>query len=242
VTFPLGFLQDSAAAVSRFNEVYMLNYNKLKFRGMKLDSRTKIVDITKKTNCEKYLYRCLAPMPFKRYTTRQKYLQEAIPKGFHKKLLISNGKVVGTIEYAPAEASGYPIKGDNIIVMNCIWVLRKAKGHSFGKLLIRDMVKSEKNSLGFAIIALENHWSPWFMKRRIEKLGFMSIDSIRVKHKIKHPEQRFAIHLMWMPMKENMKPPIINWQKLLDGVTFCRARPLYHPQKWEGPILELMET
>jgi hypothetical protein len=219
----------------------MLNYNKLKFRGMKLDSRTKIVDITKKTDYEKYLYRCLAPMPFKRYATRQKYLQEAIPKGFRKKLLISNGEVVGTIEYAPAEASGYPIKGDNIIVMNCIWVLRKAKGHNFGKLLIRDMVKSEKNALGFAIIALENHWSPWFMKRRMEKLGFMSIDSIQVKHKIKHPEQGFAIHLMWIPMKENVKPPIINWQKLLDGETFCMAHPLYHPQRWEGHILELME-
>ena len=164
---------------------------------MKLDYRTKIVDITEKAEYKKYLYRCLAPMPFRRHVRRQKYLQEAIPKGFRKKLLIFNGEVVGTIEYAPAEASGYPIKGNNVIVMNCIWVLRKAKGHNFGNLLIRDMIKSEKEAAGFATIALENHWSPWFMKWQMEKLGFKAMDSM--------------------------------------------AHPLYRPQNWEGPILELME-
>jgi hypothetical protein len=208
---------------------------------MELNFRIKIVDITEKTECEKYLYKCLAPMPFRQYARRRKYLQEAIPKGFHKKLLIFNGQVVGTIEYAPAEASGYPIVGDNVIVMNCIWILRKTKGHNFGNLLIKDMIKSERKASGFATIAIENHWSPWFIKWQIEKLGFKSIDSIQVKHKIKHPEKVFIIHLMWMPMKEDAETPTMNWQKLLQGETFCMAHPLYHPQNWKGSILELIE-
>jgi hypothetical protein len=144
-----------AQRLSWLDELIMIN--------MKLTSQTKIVDITEIGEYEKYLYRCLTG-PFRRYKKRMEYLKNATPKGFHKKLLILNRKVVGQIEYSPAEVSYYPIMGDNIIVMNCIWVLKKAKGHNFGKLLMEDMIKSEKEAAGFATIALENHWSPWFKK------------------------------------------------------------------------------
>ncbi len=204
---------------------------------MKSASKIKIIDITKIGEYKKYLYRCLVG-PFRRYRKRIEYLKKAISKGFHKKLLIFNGEVVGQIEYAPAEASEYPIMGDNIIAMNCIWVLRKAKGHNFGKQLLEDMVKSEKDAAGFATIALENHWSPWFKKWQMEKLGFKPLDSIKVAHKKKRKGQVFSIHLMWMPTTKNAKPPAWNKQKLLEGVTFCLAHPLYRPQTWKGNILE----
>ncbi|MGC9345560.1 MAG: hypothetical protein ACP5ER_02045, partial [Candidatus Bathyarchaeales archaeon] len=109
--------------------------------------------------------------------------------------------------YAPAEASYYPIMSDNIIVMNCIWVLRKAKGHNFGRQLLEDMIKSEKSSAGFATIALEKHWSPWFKKRTNGKLGFTPLDSVKVAHKTKRKGQVFSIYLVWMPTTENAKPP-----------------------------------
>jgi len=198
--------------------------------------KTEIIDITHDCNYEKYLYKCLAPAPFRRYSRRQEYLEKAIPKRFHKKLLISNGDVVGQIEYAPAEASGYPIIGTNVIVMNCLWVLRRAKGHGFGRLLTESMIKSEKDAVGFATIALENHRSPWFRKWQMEKLGFKSLDSIKVTHKAKHREQTFSIHLMWIPNKENAKPPMWNKKKLLEGETFCLSHPLYRPQTWKGNI------
>jgi hypothetical protein len=129
-------------------------------------SKGKIIGITRKAEYERYLYKCLAPIPFEKYKKRQSYLQTAIPKGFRKKLLILEGRVVGQIEYAPAEVSGYPILGDNVIVMNCIWVLRKAKGNNFGRLLLNDMTKGERDADGFATIALENHWSPWLKRSR----------------------------------------------------------------------------
>jgi len=194
------------------------------------DSEAEIIDITEKSEYERYLFRCLAPMPFRKYKKRQNYLEVAIPKGFRKKLLIFGG-VVGQIEYAPAEVSGYPIIGDNIIVMNCIWVLRKAKGHNFGKQLLIDMMQNEKNACGFATLALENHWSPWLKKEQMEKLGFEPIDSIKVRHKTKHRGQYFKIHLMWLPTIKNTNPPTWNKSKLLEGVDFCLAHPLYHPEK-----------
>ncbi len=177
-------------------------------------------------------------MPFRKYKSRNEYLEKAIDKGFHKKLLIFNNEVVGQIEYAPPEASGYPIIGDNIIVLNCIWVLRKAKGHAFGKILLEDMINSEIGTVGFATIGLENHWSPWFKKQQMEKLGFASIDSIKVSHKTKCKEQIFSVHLMWMPMKEKVELPKWDKQELLRGETFCLAHPLYRPQTFKESIFE----
>jgi len=205
---------------------------------MKSISQIKIVDITNNGGYEKYLYKCLAPMPFRRYKNRQKYLEKAIPKGFHKKVLILNAEVVGQIEYAPVRVSGYPIMGDNVIVMNCIWVLRKARGHNFGRLLVENMTKSEMGAAGFATIALENHWSPWFKKWQMEKLGFKPLDKIEVSHKTKRKSQIFSIYLMWMPVKQKAKPPKLDKQKILEGETFCSAHPLYRPQTCKGNILE----
>jgi len=192
----------------------------------------RILDITRKGEYEKYIYRCLAPMPFIKYRKRREYLESVIFEGFRKKILIFKGEVIGQIEYAPAEASGFPISGDNIIVMNCIWVLRKAKGHNFGKQLFIDMVESEKDAEGFATIALENHWSPWMKKWQMEKLfGFKSIDSIEVMHKLKHKGECFQVHLLWLLTTKNSKPPFWDKAKLLEGVDFCMAHPLYHPEK-----------
>jgi N-acetylglutamate synthase-like GNAT family acetyltransferase len=205
---------------------------------MLLKLQAKIVDITERREYERYLYRCLAPAPFRKYKPRREFLEMAIPKGFRMKLLISDGDVIGQIEYAPAEVSGYPISGSKIVVMMCVWVLRRAKGHDFGKQLVEDMIKSEEGADGFAAIALENHWSPWFLKWQMEKLGFKPLDSIRVVHKAKREEQAFTVYLMWMPIAEDAKPPNWDKKKLLEGVTFCMAHPLYRPQKVEGNILE----
>jgi len=154
-------------------------------------------------------------------------------KGFHKKLLVLNGKVVGQIEYAPEEVSGYPIKGKNIIVMNCIWVLKRAKGHNFGKTLLDNMVESERDAKGFATVALENHLSPWLKKEQMEKLGFKPIDSFEVVNKLKHKGRSFKMHLMWLPAIEKAQPPTWNKRRLLEGVHFCLAHLLYHPQRIE---------
>ncbi len=198
---------------------------------MGLDS-AKIVDITRRSEYEERLYRCLTG-PVRRYKKRVKYLERAIPRGFHKKLLILEGEVVGQIEYAPADVSYYPISGDGVVAMNCIWVLRKAGGHEFGKLLLNDMIRDEEDAVGFATIGLENHWSPWFLKGQMEYLGFQSSDSMMVRHKMKHQGEAFRIHFMWMPRREDAEAPTWNRERLLEGITYCTAHPLYHPQTYK---------
>ncbi len=68
------------------------------------------------------------------------------------KVLFFKGEHIWMIEYGPLEASGLPINGENIVVMNCIWVHSRAKGNNFGKLLVKDMMKSEQQATGFATI------------------------------------------------------------------------------------------
>jgi GNAT superfamily N-acetyltransferase len=203
-------------------------------------SAAKIVDVTANSEYERCLHGCLFHSRrdaygsrFRRrsdsfYDRRCKYLECAIPKGFHKKILIFNGDQVGTIEYAPANGSGLPIIGDNIIVMNCIWVHRRARGHNFGKQLLKNMVESEKGASGFATIALENYWGPYFKRSEMESLGFESVKSVRVRHKTKNRKRCFELHLMWLPITKDSKPPTWNESKLLEGVYFCRGHSLYH--------------
>jgi hypothetical protein len=217
-----------------FSEAHVGNHKssqQLSPKNMKPTSQPRIVDITKTREYPKFLCRCIVGPPSKQSKKRIGYLENAIPKGFHKKLLLLNDQVVGQIEYSPATVSYYPIIGDNVIVLNCIWILRKAAGHGFGKLLLEDMKASQKEALGFATVALENHWSPWFKKEQIEKLGFKPLDSICVAHKTKH-KPPFKIYLMWRPNTNNAKPPTWNKQKLLEGITSCTAHPLYHPQTY----------
>ncbi len=197
---------------------------------MNSDSKIEIIDITENSEYERYLYKCLAPMPFRKYRKRREYLEAAIPKGFHKKLLIFNGQVVGQIECAPAEACGYPITGDDIIVMNCIWVLRTAKGRNLGKQLLTDMIQSEKKAVGFATIGLENHWSPWFKKWQMEKLGFKSLDSVKVMHKTKHKGERFRIHLV-VTNNQKRKPAYVGQVKTPRRRRLLPRSPTLPPRK-----------
>ncbi|NIV43387.1 hypothetical protein GWN49_00585 [Candidatus Bathyarchaeota archaeon] len=200
---------------------------------MESASQTRIVDITEEGGYERYLHRCLAGPPSRGNKRRIEYLSGAIPNGFHKKLVIFDEDIVGQIEYSPSEVSYYPIHGDDVLVMNCIWVLRRAKGHDFGKLLIANMTKSERAASCFATIGLENHWSPWFRKWQMEKLGFRSLESVNVEHRTKCEGRTFSIHLMWMPAAENANLPTWDQRKLLEGITSCIAHPLYHPQSYK---------
>lgn len=188
--------------------------------------RPRIIDITNNNEYRDYLYKCL-PKRFRKH--RDKYLEEAIPNGLCKKILIWENEVVGQIEYVPAGFSALPIKGDGVYVMNCIWVLRKAKGHNFGKLLLDNTIRSIRDKAeALSTIALEGYPSNWCTKLQMEKLGFRSIDCIELRNKVGQEKKKFKVYLMWIPIKKYPKIPLWNTNDLLKGITFCSGHPLYH--------------
>lgn len=188
---------------------------------------TKIVDVINTSGYEKYHYQCLTAITKKRFKKRTQYLVKAVPKGLRRDLLFINGDAVGMMEYAPVEAVAYPILGKKIWVINCIWVLRRAAGHKYGLTLVDRMKKIIKHADGIATIALEGHYSPWFKLHQIEYLGFKSIDSRKMRHKTKHREVYFGVHLMWMPLSSETELPTMDWEKIYKGIDFCIAHPLY---------------
>lgn len=202
---------------------------------MNQDSSIKIVDITNKPRYKRLLIGCifhtnektLFKTLLKRRKSRVEYLKSAIPKGFHMKILFCNEDHIGMIEYGPSKVSGLPIKGKNIIVMNCIWVHTRAQGNNLGKMLMADMIKTKKHAVGFATIALEKYWMHWMQKRMMEKLGFKSIKSVRLRHKTHKSRRCFTVHLMWLPNIKNTTPPTFDESELLRGIDFCRCHPLY---------------
>ncbi len=202
---------------------------------MKQTLSPKVIDVTAKANYKRQLIGCIfhhnkevsLRTLLLGHPARIAYLKSAIPKGFHMKVLFVQRNPIGMIEYGPPAAAALPIQGENIIVMNCIWVHRKWQGHGYGKMLIDVMMKSEKNAAGFASIALENFWMAWMKRWMIERLGFKSIESVRLKHKTYKKEQCFTAHLMWLPRTQDAIPPTLDKARLSYGVNSCFGHPLY---------------
>jgi len=173
----------------------------------------------------KHLYKCLAPHPYRRYRKRAQYLEKAAPRGLRKEILFMDGDAVGQIEYAPAAVSAYPVSGVDVYVMNCIWVLRRAKGHRFGRMLMERMIEYVGDSAGIATVALEGYPSPWLKFPHMEYLGFRPLESRKMRHKKKHRDVCFKAYLMWMPLRGDAEPPVMDWKEILRGVDFCIAHP-----------------
>ncbi len=191
----------------------------------------RVVDATHNKEYERHLYGCLASFTrTRRSRKRAEYLAEAMGRGLRKHVLFMDGDPVGMIEYVPAEASPYPIDGDGVVVMSCIWVLKRAAGRGLGKTLLKVMLEEARDAVGFASIALDGHPSPWFSLSQLERLGFTSIDSRRMRHRVKKPEQCFEVHLIWMPLNCEAPEPEMRWRDMLKGVDYCIGHPLYRAE------------
>jgi GNAT superfamily N-acetyltransferase len=192
---------------------------------------TVFVDVVSDLEYSEHLYGCLPR--FTRMRLRRKrlaYVEDAKERGLGKEVIFKEGEPVGMIEYAPAEVSAYSIRGPGTWVMNCIWVLRRVKGHRYGRMLFSHMLERARGVAGIATIALEDHPSPWLKLRHMEHLGFSSIDSRRMRHRVKRPEVCFKVHLMWRPLAEGAARPAIDWGRMLRGVDYCSAHPLYRAE------------
>ncbi|NWG10431.1 hypothetical protein HXY33_01580 [Candidatus Bathyarchaeota archaeon] len=150
---------------------------------------------------ERFLYWCIfhtekafsRSAVYERSKHRRDYLKSAIQKGFRKKVLFYNGTPVGMIEYAPSKVSGLPITGANVIVMNCIWVHRRAAGHHLSKQLVAHMKKDEKGAAGFATLGCEDGPHRVYVRKDdMEKPGFKSTTSTSKCITAEFPDRRIS--------------------------------------------------
>ncbi|MCD6479919.1 hypothetical protein J7L65_03960 [Candidatus Bathyarchaeota archaeon] len=194
-----------------------------------------IMDVVGRAEFERFLWRCISPMPYRRYRRRGEYLERAIPS--EKGDSIPPRRCRRPDRVCAAGGLGLPDKWRGIWVMNCIWVLRRAGGRGLGRMLMNRMLRNIGEAAGVATIALEGHHSPWLKLRQMEYLGFKSIDHRRLRHRVKRRDVCLTLHLMWMPLRPGAKPPEMDWAEMLRRVDFCLAHPLYRAESWSLDVV-----
>jgi GNAT superfamily N-acetyltransferase len=98
-----------------------------------------------------------------------------------KLLLVNEGakrgfRARGFIEYIPSKYGWRGIKADRYMVIHCIWVVGKNKGHGYGTKLLQECLKDAKGMNGVVVMTSEKTWLPkkdLFVRTGFEKVGSM---------------------------------------------------------------------
>lgn len=105
--------------------------------------------------------------------------------------LIVNGKIPqGLIEYAPIRHAPEPVRGQNSLFVNCIWVLPKFWNKGIAKNLIERLIEDAKAYGGVTVLAYESDkwfgFFPYMPANFFRKFGFKEVD---------RDETRVLLHL-----------------------------------------------
>jgi GNAT superfamily N-acetyltransferase len=97
-----------------------------------------------------------------------------------KDLSLRGKMPVGLIEYAPIEKTIFPVRGENLAFIHCIWVITPFWRKGVGQALMESFMEKTSHLSGAAVIAYEgeswwgffDYMPRWFF----DKLGFKEVD------------------------------------------------------------------
>lgn len=105
---------------------------------------------------------------------KKDWLKSEFKNGYTFQKMDVRGKVF--IEYVPIESSWLPLKGNNFMVINCLWVSGHFKGQGNGKKLLQECISDAKKMDGVVAISSDKKRpfmsDPKFLKHH----GFEIID------------------------------------------------------------------
>lgn len=154
---------------------------------------------------------------------RRDYLRRAGQSGLRKLLLLhfDVDEVAGQIEFAPPEASGLPIEGESLTVINCLWVTDAYTGLDGGRYLLA-ACGERAGTRSLATIGY-NATLPWLSRRFFERQGFTLLDQVETGRYFGNTP--IVAYLLWRPLVEGASPPTWDTARLLEGVSFCPGYP-----------------
>jgi L-amino acid N-acyltransferase YncA len=135
-----------------------------------------IVDVNEQNIDEKGFF-CMRSKPkSKGYQNKLAWLQKRFNDGLKLKIIEEDGYPRGFIEYMPSEHTWRGIKGNNYLVIHCLWIVGKGKGKGFGSSLLEACLNDARIQCksGVAMVASSETWlaDPSFF----EKHGFESVE------------------------------------------------------------------
>ncbi|MBM4060884.1 MAG: hypothetical protein FJ265_07280 [Planctomycetes bacterium] len=82
---------------------------------------------------------------------KRAFLRRGFPHGLAFRKLDVRGKVF--VEYAPAEAAWRPVIAPGFLVIHCLWVSGRYKGHGFGAALLAHVRRQARAARGVVAVA-----------------------------------------------------------------------------------------
>lgn len=144
--------------------------------------RCEIVDVTDR-NVDEYSLFCLKSKSKEEgYSNKLAWFKEQYRKGLrHNLLRVYEGEKRGFssrgfIEYAPSEICWRGVNARRWMVIHCIWVVGRNKGHGFGSKLLEACIEDAKDMNGVAVVTSSKNWLPkpkLFLKHGFEKVDEM---------------------------------------------------------------------
>jgi GNAT superfamily N-acetyltransferase len=114
------------------------------------------------------------------YQRKLAWTKQRFKEGLHIKLLLVNEgqrkgfRKRGFIEYMPSKHAWRGIKAENYMIIHCMWIVGKNRGHGYGTKLLEKCVEDAKNANmnGIAVATSTKTWLPHaqlFIKHGFEK-------------------------------------------------------------------------
>lgn len=165
---------------------------------------------------------CIQPDLFPRDDpSRLAYLRRSQFRGLHKLILLYDDQVAGQIEFAPPEVSGLPVWGEDLTVINCLWVLEAYTGLSGGRRLLSAC--SEMTFARSLATLAYNDSLPWMPAGFFKAQGFSVVDQVDTGRF--YENMPIVAYLLWRPLQDDAPRPEWDKDKVLAGLDFCPAYP-----------------
>jgi ribosomal protein S18 acetylase RimI-like enzyme len=116
------------------------------------------------------------------YRSKVKWVKERFKEGLRIRLLLVNEgprrglTSRGFIENIPGEYTWRGIDAKGYMVIHCVWVVGRNRGHGYGTTLLEQCEKDAKGMSGVAVVTSDMHWLPG--KELFLKHGFEIVDTV----------------------------------------------------------------
>jgi GNAT superfamily N-acetyltransferase len=138
---------------------------------------------------------------------RLEWQKKMYDKGLRVKVVHVDGEIAGSLNMMPIEYSSAGPLGDDLMVLQCLFVPKEFQGKGAGKALMEAAEEEAKRQGKKGLVTYGYRWDFWFMPASfIEKYGFEQVDSFKI-HTDEETGEVQEMVLLWKPFDESAEAP-----------------------------------